>query len=91
MCLTCSASLNKMDSDPSTPSPLLCPVCNSPLDWIAKECRCANGHSFDPAKEGYVNLLLSHQRKSSHPGDNAAMIQARRRFFDSGAYDPVRQ
>jgi 23S rRNA (guanine745-N1)-methyltransferase len=70
------------------PSPLICPVCETPLDWNEKECRCANGHSFDLAKEGYLNLLLSHQRKSNHPGDDAKMIQARRRFFDSGAYNP---
>lgn len=70
-------------------SPLICPVCETPLPWSTKECRCTNGHSFDPAKEGYLNLLLSHQRRSSHPGDDAAMIQARRRFFDSGAFDPL--
>ena len=72
-------------------SPLICPVCETPLTWSAKECRCANGHSFDPAKEGYLNLLLSHQRRSAHPGDDAAMIQARRRFFDSGAYSPLKE
>jgi 23S rRNA (guanine745-N1)-methyltransferase len=74
---------------PSFPALLICPVCETPLDWNGKECRCANGHSFDLAKEGYLNLLLSHQRKSSHPGDDANMIQARRRFFDSGAFDPL--
>lgn len=68
---------------------LQCPVCESPLNFNGKEYRCANGHSFDQAKEGYVNLLLSHQRRSAHPGDDAAMIQARRRFFDSGAYNPL--
>ena len=72
-----------------TNTALICPVCETPLDWNEKECRCANGHSFDPAKEGYLNLLLSHQRKSNHPGDDANMIQARRRFFDSGAFDLV--
>jgi 23S rRNA (guanine745-N1)-methyltransferase len=41
------------------------------------------------AKEGYLNLLLSHQRKSKNPGDDKTMIQARRRFFDSGAFQPV--
>ena len=71
------------------PAPIICPVCETPLEWNDKECRCANGHSFDPAKEGYLNLLLSHQRKSNHPGDDANMIQARRRFFDSSAFDPV--
>jgi 23S rRNA (guanine745-N1)-methyltransferase len=70
-------------------SALLCPACAESLEWNAKECRCANGHTFDLAKEGYANLLLSHQRRSSHPGDDDKMIQARRRFFDSGAFDRV--
>jgi 23S rRNA (guanine745-N1)-methyltransferase len=68
---------------------LVCPACETALEWSSKVCRCANGHFFDLAKEGYANLLLSHQRRSSHPGDDAAMIQARRRFFDSGAFNPV--
>jgi len=73
-----------------TDSTLICPSCESPLDWGGKECRCASGgHTFDLAKEGYANLLLSHQRRSSHPGDDDKMIQARRRFFDSGAFDPL--
>jgi 23S rRNA (guanine745-N1)-methyltransferase len=70
-------------------SPLCCPVCGNPLTQDAQTCRCENGHSFDPAKEGYLNLLLSHQRRSSHPGDDDKMIQARRRFFDSGAFAPL--
>jgi len=70
-------------------SVFLCPSCETALEWKEKECRCANGHTFDLAKEGYANLLLSHQRRSSHPGDDDKMIQARRRFFDSGAFDPL--
>ena len=50
---------------------------------------CANGHPFNIAREGYVNLLLSHQRRSKTPGDDAEMVMARRRFFDSGAFDPL--
>ena len=72
-----------------TPSPLICPVCSDALAEGGKGLRCENGHSFDFAKEGYINLLLSHQRRSSHPGDDANMIQARRRFFDSGAFDSI--
>ncbi len=75
--------------NPLFQSPLTCPSCETALEWNEKECRCANGHSFDLAKEGYANLLLSHQRRSSHPGDDDKMIQARRRFFDSGAFEPV--
>lgn len=75
--------------EPQIESRLICPVCAASLNRLDKEFRCKKGHTFDCAKEGYVNLLLSHQRKSSHPGDDAAMIQARRRFFDSGAYEPL--
>lgn len=50
---------------------------------------CENGHPFNIAKEGYVNLLLSHQRKSKTPGDDPEMVRARRRFFDSGAFAPL--
>jgi 23S rRNA (guanine745-N1)-methyltransferase len=78
-----------MKAAQSSSALLRCPSCEATLEWNEKECRCANGHSFDLAKEGYANLLLSHQRRSSHPGDDANMIQARRRFFDSGAFDPV--
>jgi 23S rRNA (guanine745-N1)-methyltransferase len=73
---------------PSAPS-LTCPVCKGPLHLKGRTYTCAANHSFDLAKEGYANLLLSHQRRSKTPGDDKAMIQARRRFFDSGAFDPV--
>ncbi len=72
-----------------SPHILLCPVCREALLLEGRTARCASNHCFDVAKEGYLNLLLSHQRKSKHPGDDKAMIQARRRFFDSGAFDPV--
>ncbi len=75
-----------MKNETQPTDPLICPACETALEWNEKECRCANGHSFDLAKEGYANLLLSHQRRSSHPGDDDKMIQARRRFFDSGAF-----
>ncbi len=70
-------------------SPLICPVCTEPLQREEQTYRCKNNHCFDLAKEGYANLLLSHQRKSKTPGDDKAMIQARRRFFDSGAFEPL--
>jgi 23S rRNA (guanine745-N1)-methyltransferase len=51
--------------------------------------RCAAGHSFDVAREGYVNLLLARHRRSRRPGDSDEMIAARRRFLATGAYDPL--
>lgn len=67
---------------------LSCPVCRAPLqmDTEARSLRCAAGHSFDRARQGYWNLLLAQRKKSKDPGDNSEMIQARRRFLDSGYY-----
>lgn len=70
-------------------APITCPVCKELLTKENRTYRCENNHCFDLAKEGYLNLLLAHQRKSKHPGDDKAMIQARRRFFDTGAYNPL--
>lgn len=68
-----------------------CPVCRDDLAlrdggrrWV-----CLTGHSFDVAREGYVNLLLPGQRRSRQPGDSAEMVAARRRFLGTGAYDPL--
>ena len=72
-----------------TPSPIICPVCREPLALQERMIACGNGHPFNIAKEGYANLLLSHQRKSRNPGDDPEMVMARRRFFDSGAFDPL--
>lgn len=42
---------------------------------------CANGHSFDLSRSGYLNLLQPQDRRSSHPGDTPAAVAARRRFL----------
>lgn len=69
----------------------LCPLCLAPLSAQANAIRCPQGHQFDIAKEGYVNLLPVQHKHSLDPGDNAAMIQARRAFLDAGHYAPLRQ
>ncbi|MGP9566318.1 putative RNA methyltransferase [Halomonas sp. AOP5-B2-8] len=46
-------------------------------------------HSFDIAKQGYVNLLPVQQKRSSDPGDSKAMVAARQRFLDAGYYRPI--
>ena len=50
---------------------------------------CEKHHTFDIAREGYVNLLLAHHKHSHTPGDNALMVQARRDFLQTGAYQPL--
>lgn len=68
-----------------------CPHCNHPLRLENQNWRCCNGHSFDRAKEGYVNLLPVQQKRSREPGDSAEMLNARRRFLEAGYYRPLAQ
>lgn len=68
---------------------LLCPACKHPLVRADRTWACEKLHTFDIAREGYVNLLLAHQKHSRTPGDNPLMVQARRDFLQTGAYQPL--
>lgn len=63
---------------------LSCPLCGGAFVLDHAMLRCSNGHSFDLAKEGYVNLL-----RKKVLGDTKEMVLARRAFFDKGYYQPV--
>ncbi len=67
----------------------LCPICRNDLVQSGKALRCHNGHSFDLAAQGYVNLLPANKMNSKAPGDNAEMVNGRTRFLDSGSYRPL--
>ena len=72
------------------PHPALrCPLDQLPLEQQGSSLRCDNGHSFDVARQGYVNLLGAQDKRSRDPGDSKAMISARRNFLDAGYYQPV--
>lgn len=64
----------------------LCPLCQQPLNLTGAQYQCSNRHSFDVAREGYVNLLPVQQKNSKDPGDNKDMMQARREFLHAGWY-----
>lgn len=66
-----------------------CPLCPLSLDTSGSSWVCANNHSFDLAKAGYVNLLPVQFKKSLQPGDDKAMLQARREFHARGSYAPL--
>lgn len=70
-------------------SQYLCPLCQQPLTLQEKSYCCENKHSFDLAKEGYVNLLPVQFKHSKDPGDNKAMVNARRAFLEKGYYQPL--
>ncbi|MBZ9610273.1 23S rRNA (guanine(745)-N(1))-methyltransferase [Rheinheimera maricola] len=69
----------------------LCPLCQQPLMLNDKQYQCGNRHSFDIAREGYVNLLPVQQKNSKDPGDNKEMMLARRAFLQAGWYAPLAQ
>ncbi len=50
---------------------------------------CAEGHSFDVARSGYVNLLQPQERRSKQPGDTLEAVAARRRLHDRGISAPL--
>ncbi|MDN3651246.1 23S rRNA (guanine(745)-N(1))-methyltransferase [Thalassotalea ponticola] len=68
----------------------VCPICHQPLIRVMASYRCQHNHSFDIAKEGYVNLLPVQYKHSKNPGDNNDMVNARRAFLDGGYYQPLR-
>lgn len=70
---------------------LTCPLCLAPLANADNGVVCAAGHRFDRARQGYLNLLPVQHKNSRDPGDNQAMVEARRDFLNAGHYAPVAQ
>lgn len=62
-----------------------CPVCGAAFSRADNSLRCANGHTFDPARKGYVHFL-----PNANPSKyDAALFEARRRILSFGFYDAV--
>lgn len=71
------------------PSLWRCPLCAFALERRLNTWTCENKHSFDIAKEGYVNLLLAQHKNSKAPGDSKVMVMARRAFLSQQYYLPL--
>lgn len=67
----------------------ICPVCKEKLKKTDNSQRCGNGHCFDIARKGYVNLLTTAKHNPRTAGDNADMVKARTEFLDKGYYLPL--
>ena len=68
---------------------LACPIDGKKLEPIDKQFVCESGHSFDIARQGYVNLLPVQHKRSKQPGDSKAMVIARASFLNSGVYQAI--
>lgn len=62
---------------------LACPHCGAPLDADGRRWVCPGGHSFDVARQGYLNLADAPEPANA---DTAAMLDARARVQSSGLF-----
>jgi 23S rRNA (guanine745-N1)-methyltransferase len=63
---------------------LACPYCADALRRDGGSLRCAAGHTFDIARQGYVSLLPAGRKGGA--GDTAAMVSARAGFLAAGHF-----
>ena len=68
---------------------LVCPICGEQLHRLDRSYVCPNRHSFDVARQGYVNLLAVQQKHSLNPGDTKEQVLSRRSFLEAGTYMPI--
>jgi 23S rRNA (guanine745-N1)-methyltransferase len=68
-------------------SALRCPHCGGALRLTARTARCPQGHAFDLAKQGYLNLLSA--GTTGIEGDSAAMVEARLGFLGGDHYAAI--
>lgn len=67
-----------------------CPHCSLALERTVSGAQCPNGHVFDRAREGYLNLLVGGRiAPSTQAGDTPDSLSARRRFLSAGWYSPI--
>lgn len=68
---------------------LRCPHCTAALSLAGASLKCSNGHAFDIARQGYVNLLSG----DAHTGtaDSLDMVKAREAFLSAGHFAGIRQ
>ncbi len=66
---------------------LICPVCGAGFTLAGPALRCGNGHGFDVARQGYVNLMPGGARPGT--ADTAEMVADRAAFLGAGHYQPL--
>ncbi|MFJ5767439.1 putative RNA methyltransferase [Lysinibacillus sp. NPDC093210] len=65
-----------------------CPICQESMQvYDQGRLTCSANHSFDIAKQGYVNML-THSVASKYSKD---LFESRKAIIDSGLYDPLEE
>lgn len=67
---------------------LACPACTGSLGLTPdrRSVACPEGHTYDVARQGYLNLLGGQQPRNA---DTTAMVSAREAFLSAGHYGPI--
>lgn len=65
----------------------ICPTCRGALRLDGTSLRCTNRHTFDIAKQGYVNLMPAAKQS---PFYNKESFANRARILEAGYYDHIR-
>jgi 23S rRNA (guanine745-N1)-methyltransferase len=65
---------------------LRCPHCGAGFTAAGRAIRCESGHSFDVARQGYVDLMPAGRRAA---GDGAEMVAAREAFLGAGHFEAI--
>lgn len=63
-----------------------CPVCQDTLEAVDKRFICPQTHSFDMAKQGYINLLLNGKKDKHY---DKASFERRHQILEAGFYDHI--
>lgn len=61
---------------------LHCPLCQSDVKIIGKQIICKNNHTFDLAKQGYINLFPEHHEENY----NQSLFEARYKLMNFGKF-----
>lgn len=69
-------------------SKFICPICKNKMFVVPNGVKCIMGHSFDKAKEGYINLLIKNSARRH--GDDKLMVKSRTNFLEKGYYSKLR-
>ena len=63
-----------------------CPICNSNLELAGQSMICPSRHTFDIAKQGYLNLLM---KKKTFDNYDKISFQSRKIILEKGYYNHV--
>lgn len=66
---------------------LACPQCGARVALAERTVRCAQGHAYDVARQGYVSMLSG--GASTGTADTAEMVESRDRFLSAEHYAPI--